>query len=115
MLCIIQLLLCMMRYVSFNIEMYGLCLLGVCVCGCRVVGVHSLVDMLCCCIGVSINWLCVSCVSCVCGCVWGGWWCPRIVDGGGCGLGVCRFGVLEGGGVAAFGLSLARVLLSSAL
>ena len=66
-LCIIQLLLWIMRYVSFKIDMYGSYLFGLYVCGCCVGGVHSLLCVVCCCMGVSINCVCGLSVSCVCG------------------------------------------------
>ena len=57
-----------MRYVSFNIDMYGFCVfIGVC---CRRVGVHSIVfcvgvhSSVCsvyCCMSVSVNWMCELC------------------------------------------------------
>ena len=100
-----RLLLWMMRYVSFKIEMYGSCLFGLYVCGCCVGGVHSLLCVVCCCMGVSTNrvcGLCGSCVSCMCGWECVSWWCPSIVGDGGCGLGVCRSGVRGGSGVLVF-------------
>ena len=68
----------MIKYVSFKIEMYGLCCLPYVVVRVRVLmivlcvplGDHSVLCFVFCCIGVSTNKLmCVSCLLCVFDCV----------------------------------------------